>query len=439
MTPNETPNSNKILKKSLLQFGVVSQKHWDEAARLANSRHVPAVMEQLKSLVVGYDHHSGDPIFALTDFQIREARLGRASELWLDRQYLKLNRVGAGGMGEVFVAHDGMRLRAIKTIRADYRIEEISVEQKRRFGREAKLLAQLDHPGLPTLYRFVLSPQPFIAMEWLRGRDVEKWARQEHSGQVPVETAARIVFETARVLQYAHDRKITHRDIKPGNIFYTDDDRIVLLDLGLAKLASDLSEGTASLTGAGLGTREFMAPEQLHNAKNATAQADIFSLGTTLYYILAGRSPFQDCVGGAFVFYRAHAPVITPISSLRPDVPQELSDLAIAMMAEEPSQRCSLNLSMKILSKYTNAPGETWIPPIVQLRRELERLELELEAKTSSDQRGGQESPQILGTAPTEEYSPNDPPQAPRAASEKLAKMEQWIVERFFPINAARR
>jgi serine/threonine-protein kinase len=230
--------------------------------------------------------------------------------------YRIVERLGAGGMGEVYRAHDERLDRdvAIKVLP-----EEVAgdPDRMRRFEREAKALAALNHPNIATVYGLesdadadadsdagvgtspkprASSPKPFLVMELLEGESLREVISSE---RLTVAKAIEYARAIADGLAAAHDRGIIHRDLKPENVFLTRDGRIKILDFGLAKLRQpEMEAGTETPTasmetaeGAVMGTVPYMAPEQVRG-EVADHRADIFALGCVLYEMLAGHRPF---------------------------------------------------------------------------------------------------------------------------------------------------
>ena len=224
-------------------------------------------------------------------------------------------RVGAGGMGEVWKAKD---LRLERTVALKVLPEKYFEDRERvkRFEREAKLLAALNHPNVAGIFAFEeISGRHFLAMELLEGSTLREVLRD---GAIPLRKALDIAVQIARGLSAAHAAGIVHRDLKPENIFLTKDGLVKILDFGLAKPApqsgrENLTEAeTASvLTEAGtvMGTVDYMAPEQLRG-EPADRRTDLFSFGVVLHEMLGGRSPF-----------RLAAPAETMSAILREDPP----------------------------------------------------------------------------------------------------------------------
>src|SRR3954469_10475685 len=208
--------------------------------------------------------------------------------------YVIDGRLGAGGMGEVYRARD-TRLDRLVAIKILPREVTADADARARFDREARTVSALDHPNICTLYDVgEVEGAPFLVMQYLDGRTI---AEDVRSGPLPVQEVRRIGLELASALQYAHDRHILHRDIKPQNIMLLADGRPKLLDFGIAQRGvagtETMAETAAALTRAGsvVGTLEYMSPEQLSGAQ-MDARSDIFSLGIVLYEIATGQHPF---------------------------------------------------------------------------------------------------------------------------------------------------
>src|SRR2546428_268807 len=208
--------------------------------------------------------------------------------------YRILAKLGAGGMGEVFLALDTKleRKLALKLLPAQFTQDESHV---RRFEQEAKAASALNHPNIITIHEIGESQAGrFIAMEFVQGRTLGTLIGERLSPDQLISVGRQI----ARALAVAHAAGIVHRDIKPANIMLRDDGYVKVLDFGLARLASSsatLSEAeTLDGTSPGtlLGTLRYMSPEQARGEK-AMQPSDIFSLGLVFYELVTGRHPFQ--------------------------------------------------------------------------------------------------------------------------------------------------
>ena len=283
---------------------------------------------------------------SLTAFQAQRIREGSVADIVFD-DYLLVDKLGEGGMGEVFKARNRFlgRIEAIKTIVQQKGASEAFLA---RFKQEANVLARLDHPAIVPIYRVGrVGTADFIAMKFVEGVDLHRKVKMARvSGkQFSVEEVCRWISEAADALDHAHQHNIIHRDIKPHNLMLTDAGKIIVLDMGIARLAlpSDSPQGQGgglTMQGRGLGTPEFMPPEQWADATSVTPASDIYALGCTMYFLLTGKSPYaRDSIGELL---RAHAGDPIPhVVEKRPDVPDELDAIVIRMMGKRPEDRYS--------------------------------------------------------------------------------------------------
>ena len=210
--------------------------------------------------------------------------------------YRVLEKIGVGGMGEVFRARDERLARdvALKFIRP---ASGDNPDHLRRFEQEARAAAALNHPNIVAIYDVGFhGTTPYIVSELLQGKTLR---RRLAEGPLPLRQASDLALQVAQGLTAAHDRHIVHRDLKPENLFITEDDRIKILDFGVAKvqLPPDEDRGIQTLTtvtksGAVVGTVAYMSPEQLRG-KPVDHRSDVFSFGAILYEMLTGRRAFQ--------------------------------------------------------------------------------------------------------------------------------------------------
>ncbi len=194
--------------------------------------------------------------------------------------------IGRGGMGEVYLAHradaDFEQHVALKLIRPE------SAGQMAHFGNERRILAGLEHPGIARLVDGGLAPdgRPYMAMEYVDGRDIMAWARER---RLDLDGRLQLFREVCAAVDYAHRNLVVHRDLKPANILVTDDGHAKLLDFGIARLVAD--SGTPAQTQALL-TPDYAAPEQIEGGA-ITMATDVYSLGLLLYELLVGASPWR--------------------------------------------------------------------------------------------------------------------------------------------------
>jgi serine/threonine protein kinase len=279
----------------------------------------------------------------LTEFQAAEVCRGKADQLMLG-DYLLIDEIGHGGMGQVFRARHGMMNRevAVKLMRPD---AMDSFERIQRFRREVAAAAQLTHPNVVSAYDAgEFAGHYFLVMEYVRGQDLRRRVRQ--SGPLPLPLALNYVLQAAEGLEYAHKRGVIHRDVKPGNLLVADDGTVKVLDLGLSLYSRQLTQppdGAAAetdltATGEVMGTVDFMAPEQALNAHDVDARCDIYSLGCTLHYLLTGLPPYLgETVMSRLVAHRENP--IPRLGSIVAKLPHRLDTVFQRMLAKKPADR----------------------------------------------------------------------------------------------------
>jgi serine/threonine protein kinase len=273
----------------------------------------------------------------LTPFQLDRLMRGEGRELVLGA-YQLLEPIGVGGMGRVFKGRHTImdRIVAIKVIHPRMLGEPESI---RRFRHEIVAAAKLNHPNIITTHDAQeVDGQVFLVMEFCNGADLAKLVSE--NGPLPIGEACDYVRQAALGLDHIHENGLIHRDIKPQNLLLTGT-TIKILDLGLARLRPIGEAGSySSLTGEGivLGTPDYLAPEQAEDARRADIRSDIYSLGSTLYYLIADQVPFP---GGAVLEkvlrQRVEDPV--PLQRLRPDVLRPVQSIVQKMMAKSPNDR----------------------------------------------------------------------------------------------------
>ena len=210
--------------------------------------------------------------------------------------YRVLEKIGAGGMGEVFRARDERLGRdvALKLIRP---ASSDNPDHLRRFEQEARAAAALNHPNILAIYDVGFEGTvPYIVSELLEGKDLRQ---RLGAGPIPMREAVDYALQIAQGLTAAHDRLIVHRDLKPENLFLTKDGRIKILDFGVAKLQAPLEDNrsiesmtTVTKHGTMIGTVAYMSPEQLRG-KPVDHRSDIFSFGAILYEMMSGSRAFR--------------------------------------------------------------------------------------------------------------------------------------------------
>jgi serine/threonine protein kinase len=259
-------------------------------------------------------------------------------------RYEILGLIGKGGMGDVYKARHRMMKRtvALKVIKQELVRNHEAVD---RFHREVTTAAQLTHANIVTSHDAEQAGDVhYLVMEYVDGVDLANMVKQR--GALPIAEACAYIRQAAIGLQHAHEQGMVHRDIKPHNLMVADDGTVKILDFGLASLAPEaLSDGqtvesSSDLTAAGaiMGTPDFISPEQAEDARSADIRSDIYSLGSTLYYLLSGYPPFHDgSVLSKLKNLATEEP--TALESLRDDLPDDLTALVARMTAKRPDDR----------------------------------------------------------------------------------------------------
>lgn len=267
--------------------------------------------------------------------------------------YRLAQRIGEGGMGVVYRARD-VRTSAAVAVKI---LKDKSPDLVRRFLREARIVASLEHPNIVAVHD-VLEREgepPAIVMELLEGDSLAN--RLARSSRLSTEEVAPIVIAIAQAIHAAHERGVIHRDLKPDNVFLAKT-AVKVLDFGIAKLtqADDAiasTNGTLTRTGALLGTPHYMAPEVIFGEDDIDARADIWSLGVILYQALSGTRPFDGDNAGQ-VFKAIALDPYVPIATRVPLVPPSVASLIDRMLAHARAERVSdLTEVVRVFEPFT--------------------------------------------------------------------------------------
>jgi serine/threonine protein kinase len=250
-------------------------------------------------------------------------------------RYHIIAELGRGGMAVVYRAYD-TRLDcevAVKFIRRDSFAPEMLEGVLQRFQREAKALAQLNHPNIVKVTDYGEHENtPYLVMPFLNGGTL----KNRCGTPLPAWEAARLLLPVARALDYAHQRGILHRDVKPSNILLTDSGEPMLCDFGIARLLAAGEGQTLTATGVGIGTPEYMAPEQ--GLGQPQPASDQYALGIVLYELLTGRRPFNADTPIAVLLKQVNDPLPPPRQYV-PDLSQAAERVLFTALSKQPEHR----------------------------------------------------------------------------------------------------
>jgi serine/threonine-protein kinase len=277
---------------------------------------------------------------------IHVARRDSISELLaiaLGDQYEIIRELGRGGMGAVYLAREKAleRLVAIKVLRPEL---AASSEIRERFRREARIAANLSHPGILQLHTFgEVSGVWYFVMSYVRGESLAELLRRRN--RLPWTETHRILVELSDALACAHRYHVVHRDIKPANILIeAETGRAVLADFGISKIfgADDALTGT----GVVIGTPDYMSPEQTMGQSDVDERSDIYSLGAVGYTMLCGRGPFAGENATQLMYSRLMRDP-TPIAELNPTVPEDFAAAVMKCLARDRADRWDTATSLR--------------------------------------------------------------------------------------------
>ncbi|MCS6976034.1 MAG: serine/threonine protein kinase [Gemmatales bacterium] len=315
----------------------------------------------------------------LTDFQARQLLLGKWRG-FIFGKYRVLEQLGSGGTSTVFLCEHTLLRRhvAIKILPV---IRAQSETALARFYREARAAAALNHPNIVRAFDVDQEGDiHYIVMEFVDGASLHDIVRQH--GPMDVTRACHYIRQAACGLQHIHENRLIHRDIKPGNLLLDRQGTIKILDLGLARFFADAAGDSLTTrfdNQSMMGTADYIAPEQAMDLHSADIRADIYSLGASFYFLLAGRPPFDGkTITQKLIQHQTQLP--KPIAEVRPEVPAGLSDLIDRMMQKNPADRFQTPAEVaEALEPWTREPIAP--PPEHEMPRRSAAVALHLAAE----------------------------------------------------------
>ncbi|HSU53082.1 MAG TPA: serine/threonine-protein kinase [Candidatus Dormibacteraeota bacterium] len=248
--------------------------------------------------------------------------------------YQLVRKIAEGGMG---VVYEGIQTNLSRRVAVKILTEQLATRPEflQRFQREAKAAAALSHPNMVQVHDFCQAEgRCCLVMEYVDGQDLSE--RTQKIGKWAIHEALGAIEQAAMALGAACAKSIVHRDIKPSNLMLSTDGTVKVSDLGLAKILSENSDLT--MTGIGMGSPYFMAPEQASDAREVDHRADIYSLGLTLLYLLTGKRPFEGNTPFSIVLAQANKPLPRGVD-LGTELPSEVERLLHKMAAKNPDER----------------------------------------------------------------------------------------------------
>ncbi len=272
----------------------------------------------------------------LTFFQAEQILQGKWKRFSIGK-YKVLERLGSGGMGQVFLCeHKLMRRRvAVKVLPTAKAADQASLD---RFNREARAAAAVDHPNIVRAFDIDQDDNlHFLVMEYVDGTNLQDLVKK--AGPLDPVRACHYVYGAAVGLQHANEIGMVHRDIKPGNILLDRAGVVKVLDMGLARLTYDTDDHiTRKYDENILGTADYLSPEQAEDSHTVDIRSDIYSLGATFYYLLTGSQPFPEgTIPQKLIWHRSRQP--KPVRETRPDVPEAVAAVVTRMMAKRREDR----------------------------------------------------------------------------------------------------
>lgn len=287
----------------------------------------------------------------ITQWHCQKLLAGKYKGFFLGK-YKLLGHLGTGGMSSVYLAeHQLMKHRRAIKVLPRYRVADKSYLE--RFYLEGRAAASLNHKNIVRIYDIGNEGDThYMVMEYVDGMDLYELVKR--NGPLEFDLAADYTRQAAVGLKHAHENRLVHRDIKPGNLLLTRDNVVKILDLGLALFREDAESLTLVHNEKVLGTADYLAPEQAINSHTVDHRADIYSLGCTLYYLLTGQPPFPEgTLAQRIAMHQSQEPMA--ISKIRLDSPARLVEIVQLMMRKNVNERVqSTDILIKMLQEFVD-------------------------------------------------------------------------------------
>jgi hypothetical protein len=340
----------EALVRQLQQTGLITNEQLGQAQALRSQAQRRGMLMSLGEACVQLSLLTEDQYHNLE--RRYQTELGGA--LGLVGQYRLVKKLGEGAMGAVYLAEDTMMGRqvALKMIP-----EAVSANPSllSRFKREAVAAGKLNHVNITGGFAFSEEGgKHYYVMEYCKGESLD--ALVKRLGQLPEAQAISIAYQVAQGLQFAHEHGIIHRDIKPANVVLTPEGTAKVLDLGLSKNMADTSQSSQTMEGVAVGTPDYISPEQARGEKNIDGRADVYALGTTLYHLVTGQTPFPG-ESAAVVMVKHLTEAVPDPRRLNPQVSEGLALVIAKAMAKTPPTRYQ-NMSELIADLEAVQKGE---------------------------------------------------------------------------------
>lgn len=313
---------------NLIESGLLTQEDVQSFVSSTLQPRLPKDGEQLARELVKHKK--------LTKYQAEQIYLGRGKALILGN-YVAIEKLGQGGMGVVLKAqHKRLKRSVALKVLAPNLVK--TSDALKRFHREVEAAAKLRHPHVvATDDADEAKGIHFLVMEYVEGSDLSEYVKK--NGPFNVAQAVHCILQAARGLEYAHKQGVIHRDIKPANLLLDTSGTVKILDMGLARIASDTGDHSElTSTGVVMGTVDYMAPEQALSTKHADERSDVYSLGLSLWYLLSGRCAYDGDTLMSKLLAHRDAP-IPSLCSLSQDIPADLDHVFRKMVAKESKDR----------------------------------------------------------------------------------------------------